>query len=126
MIFVSAEFESNGWPGYLAYFGLLTLPVLLIVQHGRRFEDSLIMPGLMLVMSAIFIDLLPNAGLVPYVWMLAGVVLKDTAEVDAAPVPSLSSGRRTPQQDGVEASILPRRPALRPSCAAFPRRHGGS
>lgn len=130
MIFVSDEFVSNGWAGYLAYFRVLALPIFLVARRGRLFENSLIVPGLFLVTSAILMDLLPKAGLVPYIWMLAGalagVVLKGTAEVDAAPVPSLSSGRRRQQQDGVAAPTLPRGPAPRPSRAAFPRRHGGS
>lgn len=89
MIFVSDEFESNGWPGYLA----------------QRRVDPL------------RLDADRGAG---------RCCPKGTAEVDAAPVQSLSSGRRRPQQDGVAAPTLPRRPALRPSRAAFLRRHGGS
>lgn len=63
-----------GWLGYIAHFGLLTLPILLYALQRRRFGPSLITPGLLLLLSAVLIDFLPNAGLVPYVWMMAGAL----------------------------------------------------
>lgn len=63
-----------GWAGYIAYFGLLTLPILLFSLYQRRFGPSLITPGLIILLSAVLIDFLPNAGLVPYVWMMAGAL----------------------------------------------------
>lgn len=63
-----------GWLGYIAYFGLLTAPILLYARYGRRFGPSLITPGVLLLMTAVLIDCLPNAGLVPYVWMMAGAL----------------------------------------------------
>src|SRR5690606_8049568 len=53
---------------------LLTLPILLYALQRRRFGPSLITPGLLLLLSAVLIDFLPNAGLVPYVWMMAGAL----------------------------------------------------
>ncbi|HOZ33574.1 MAG TPA: hypothetical protein PLM52_11895 [Tabrizicola sp.] len=61
-----------GWIGYIAHFGLLTLPVFFYYLRGKEFGPSLITPGLMLVLSAALIDLIPNAGLVNYVWLMAG------------------------------------------------------
>lgn len=61
-----------GWLGYIAHFGLLTLPILFYFLRRKRFGPSLITPGLMLVLSAALIDLIPNAGLVNYVWLMAG------------------------------------------------------
>jgi hypothetical protein len=63
-----------GWPGYVAHFGLLTMPLLLYVRRRRALGPSLITPGLVIVLSAALMDLLPNSGLVPYVWMLAGAL----------------------------------------------------
>lgn len=63
-----------GWAGYIAYFGLLTLPILLFARHRSRFGPSLITPGLIVLLSGVLIDFLPNAGLVPYVWMIAGAL----------------------------------------------------
>lgn len=65
---------TYGWPGYIAHFGLLTLPILFYARRSRYFGPSLITPGLILLLSAMLIDLLPNAGLVPYVWMVAGAL----------------------------------------------------
>ena len=90
-----------GWLGYIAYFGLLTAPILLYARHARRFGPSLITPGLLLLMTAVLIDCLPNAGLVPYVWMMAGaltgfVMQPARAAGEAAPA--------TPQERPMEAA----------------------
>ena len=61
-----------GWLGYIAHFGLLTLPILFYFLRRNQFGPSLITPGLMLVLSATLIDLIPNSGLVNYVWLMAG------------------------------------------------------
>ncbi|WP_134680398.1 hypothetical protein [Paracoccus ravus] len=61
-----------GWTGYLAYFGLLTAPILIFAWRRTRYGPSFLAPGLMLLLSATLIDFLPNASLVPYVWMIAG------------------------------------------------------
>ncbi len=63
-----------GWLGYIGHFGLLTLPILFYVLRRSQFGPSLITPGLMMVVSANLIDLLPNAGLVSYVWLMAGAL----------------------------------------------------
>lgn len=82
-----------GWTGYLAYFGLFTLPIMLSVQLRKGANPSLITPGLMLVLGALLIDFLPNAGLVPYVWMIAGALAGlavrqvEAAGPDAIPIP---------------------------------------
>ena len=63
-----------GWIGYIGRFGLLTAPILFYAMRQRQFGPSLITPGLMMVLAANLIDLLPNAGLVNYVWLMAGAV----------------------------------------------------
>ncbi len=63
---------TYGWIGYIAHFGLLTLPVFFYFAKRKEFGPSLITPGLMLLLSAALIDLIPNAGLVNYVWLMAG------------------------------------------------------
>ncbi|RYI23339.1 MAG: hypothetical protein EON48_07865 [Acetobacteraceae bacterium] len=59
-----------GWLRYIGRFGLLTVPILLFAL--RRNGPSLITPGLIMVHSVALVDLLPNAGLVNYVWLMAG------------------------------------------------------
>jgi hypothetical protein len=87
-----------GWVGYVAHFGMITLPILFNFLRHSKLGPSLITPGLMLVLSVAMIDMIPNAGLMPYVWLiaggLAGYVLwrpQDVAD-EAAPVP----GQGTP------------------------------
>jgi hypothetical protein len=63
-----------GWCGYIAYFGLFTLPIFHFARHRRRFGSSMITPGLIILLSAVLIDFLPNAGLRPYVWMITGAI----------------------------------------------------
>ncbi|MFN3578079.1 MAG: hypothetical protein ACK4TJ_14005, partial [Tabrizicola sp.] len=63
-----------GWLGYIGRFGLLTVPILLYALRQRTYGPSLITPGLTVLLAAMLIDLLPNAGLVNYVWLSAGAV----------------------------------------------------
>ena len=61
-----------GWLGYIAHFGLITLPILFYALRRSQFGPSLITPGLILVLCATLIDMIPNAGLLGYVWLMAG------------------------------------------------------
>ena len=63
-----------GWLGYIGRFGLLTIPILFFALRSRQLGPSLITPGLMVVLAATLVDLLPNAGLVNYIWLMAGAV----------------------------------------------------
>ncbi len=63
-----------GWLGYIGRFGLLTVPILLYALRRKITGPSWITPGLTVVLAAMLIDLLPNAGLVNYVWLTAGAV----------------------------------------------------
>lgn len=63
-----------GWIGYIGRFGLLTAPILFFTLRQRNLGVSLITPGLIMVLAANLVDLLPNAGLVNYVWLMAGAV----------------------------------------------------
>jgi hypothetical protein len=63
-----------GWIGYIGRFGLLTVPILLHALRRNTVGPSLIPIGLILTLCATLIDLLPNSGLVNYVWLMAGSV----------------------------------------------------
>lgn len=84
-----------GWLGYTAHFGLLALPILLYARRRRELGPSLITPGLIILLAAVLIDLVPNDSLLPYVWLIAGavtgLVLRQTVEIgDEAAEPSAS------------------------------------
>ncbi|TYO88749.1 hypothetical protein [Oceanicella actignis] len=61
-----------GWLGYLAEFGLLTLPLILAAR--RRAPVAPATAALGLILAANLIDLIPNASLTPLTWMIAGAL----------------------------------------------------
>ncbi|MGL4236943.1 hypothetical protein [Tabrizicola sp.] len=63
-----------GWLGYVGRFGLLTIPILFFALRRKTSEPSYLVPGLIMVLCAALVDLLPNSGLVNYVWLMAGAV----------------------------------------------------
>ena len=65
---------SMGWFGYIAQFGLLTLPTIVLCVRRRALNVSLATSGLALVMAANLIDLLPNSSLTPLTWLIGGAL----------------------------------------------------
>lgn len=65
---------SYGWLGYIAQFGLLTLPTLMLAFGRRSFALTPATSGLALVMAANLLDLLPNATLTPITWLVGGAL----------------------------------------------------
>jgi hypothetical protein len=90
-----------GWLGYIGRFGLLTVPILLYALRRKSLGPSMITPGLTVLLAAMLIDLLPNSGLVNYVWLAAGAVAglavmrsaNDSAETGGAAVPQVTDER---------------------------------
>ena len=66
-----------GWFGYLGEFGLLTLPLLLLALRTgpKNGQISHYAAGLALILTANLIDLIPNATLIPFTWLMAGALL---------------------------------------------------
>ncbi len=66
-----------GWLGYIAEFGLLVLPLLMLWQVGRRPGARLptLAGPLALLLAINMVDLLPNATLTPLTWLLAGALM---------------------------------------------------
>ena len=108
---------SHGWLGYIATFGLLTLPFLLLWWWARKVPDAELSPWigpLVLLLAANMIDLLPNATLVPFTWLLVGALLghaellrRRALELHAA---TLAARRGTPREGLLPAA----RPRERP------------
>jgi hypothetical protein len=63
-----------GWIGYIAQFGLLTVPSLVLALRRSSLALSPATAGLALVMSANLLDLLPNATLTPITWLVGGAL----------------------------------------------------
>ena len=68
---------TYGWVGFLAEFGLLTLPILLIWREAVSFRRGQISPfvaPLTLILAINILDMIPNATLTPLTWLLAGAL----------------------------------------------------
>ena len=67
-----------GWVGYLAEFGLIALPVLMLWWYGRHLPQAgwvrLVGP-VALILAVNLVDMIPNATLTPLTWLFAGAVL---------------------------------------------------
>lgn len=95
-----------GWLGYIAEFGLLALPLALLVRASRR-PGAAVAPeagAAALILGANLIDLLPNATLIPFTWLLAGALLGQaqtalarTAPIQTAPARTAAARARPPQ-----------------------------
>ncbi len=71
-------FGTYGWLGYLAEFGLLSLPVFMIAREALRPGShglSYLAAGLTLILALNLMDMLLNAALTPITWMMAGALL---------------------------------------------------
>ena len=68
------HFGVGGWVRYIGFFGLLCWPLIgLFISKRHRIDPVCAM--LALILSAKLVDLIPNAGLVPYIWLIAGSLL---------------------------------------------------
>ncbi len=71
-------FGSFGWLGYIAEFGLLALPLLLLGGYALRNREAQLSPyigAVALILGITLMDMLLNATLTPFTWLTAGAVL---------------------------------------------------
>jgi hypothetical protein len=69
---------THGWVGYIAQFGLLALPLFLVWWRSRKIDAAQIsrwVGPLALLLGTNMIDMLPNATLIPFTWLMAGSLL---------------------------------------------------
>jgi hypothetical protein len=67
-----------GLVGFFAEFGLLLIPVLgaaRALRYAPSFEDKMFLTGLAAISAINTVDLLPNAALSPWNWLIAGALL---------------------------------------------------
>ncbi|MGP6089411.1 hypothetical protein [Antarctobacter jejuensis] len=68
---------TYGWVGFIAEFGLLLLPLLLIgreITARHRADVSPYVAPLSLMLAINIVDLIPNATLTPLTWLIAGAM----------------------------------------------------
>ncbi|SHH18472.1 hypothetical protein SAMN05444003_2363 [Cognatiyoonia sediminum] len=66
---------TGGWIRYLAEFGLLTLPILLLWRRRNKLGVTLTTSCLAILLAGNTVDLLPNSSLTPVTWILAGALI---------------------------------------------------
>ncbi len=108
---------QSGIAGFLGVYGLLCIPIALLALRQRRYGLTFATSGLCIVMAANLVDLIPNAGLTPMTWLIAGALLGRVelgaqreragavAEPAAAPVPA--HGRPAPERPARKPSGAP-------------------
>lgn len=65
---------SSGWIGYVAFFGFLTFPIILLWRMSRHREIPYETAGLAVIMAGNFIYMIPNSTLSPIGWLMAGAL----------------------------------------------------
>lgn len=94
---------SYGWLGYITEFGLLALPLLALAREALAKRDFTLSPwacGLALILAFNMVDMLPNATLIPFTWLLAGALLGYAEQ--------LVADRRAKRHDRWLAALDPR------------------
>lgn len=88
---------ERGWLGYLARFGLLCAPMLLLAFRKQAAGLGPTTSLLALALAGNLIDLIPNAGLTPVTWLLAGALIgqleRRTAEASETAAPAAEADR---------------------------------
>jgi hypothetical protein len=82
-----------GWFGFFATFGLLALPVFRVasaISSIDSMHERIFLAALALIVAVSIVDLIPNAFLTPWNWLLAGALLGRTEMLRTAPGRELS------------------------------------
>jgi hypothetical protein len=91
---------SFGWVGYIAEFGLLCFPLILLYVRARSVPDAALSTytgAVALILSVNLIDLLPNSPLRPFTWLMAGALLGFAERLTRnVPLPSASANAPLP------------------------------
>jgi hypothetical protein len=90
----------SGFLGYLAEFGMLALPVLLVWLRTPPGGHPVMVLALMLMLAVNMVDLMPNATVTPLTWLLAGALLGHAERFSLLPArplaaPAPAAPRRT-------------------------------
>lgn len=95
------QIGERGWAGYIGQFGLLCLPILLFAFRARIYQVGPATLGLAIVLAANLVDLIPNAGLTPVTWLLAGALIgrleQRAPESQPTDTQSIPTGPQMPQ-----------------------------
>ena len=76
-----------GFFGFLAEFGLLALPIFRAasaIKYTHSVREQVFLAALSLILAINVVDLLPNASLTPFTWLIAGTLLGSAETLRAA------------------------------------------
>lgn len=93
-----------GWLGFIALFGMLALPVLSLWWQARKPDAPpvpIVVSVLALVLAVNMVDLLPNATLIPFTWLIAGALLGYAESLKDA-----TQAARAARLQGVHANVV--------------------
>jgi len=65
---------TSGWLGYIASYGLLSLPIFLLYRRRRQLNIGFATSGLCLVLIVNLVDTIPNGTITPLTWLIAGAL----------------------------------------------------
>lgn len=87
---------EGGWIGYIGAFGLLCGPVILLAW--RRDTIDLDAAALSIVLTANLLDLIPNSGISPVTWLIAGALMgRLDYKVASSETPTETAGADKPR-----------------------------
>ncbi|WP_299609848.1 O-antigen ligase [uncultured Tateyamaria sp.] len=66
--------SQSGWFGFIGRFGLMFLPVILLLWRWRKDGIGMETAVIAAALTAAAIDLIPNSGMTPDKWLLAGAL----------------------------------------------------
>lgn len=89
-----------GWLGYLACFGLLCFPFWRAFHLRKKMAVTVPTVGLLVVLLANLLDLIPNSSLSPLAWLIAGAL---SALRAPRATPPAEAAQAPPQQEVVVA-----------------------
>lgn len=127
------QLGTGGWFRYIGIFGLLCYPVLALALYRQQNADPVAI-GLILILCAKLVDLLPNSEIGPVYWMIAGALLgrlelkrTDSEATDAASsvqtIAALEPAHRRATAEGSKYArdFTPKLPEEEESTAPAPR-----
>lgn len=109
----------TGWMGYIGEFGLLGMPILLLLLRRRKLGLSLATSGLCLILAANLIDMMMNATLTSVTWLIVGA-LSGRCGIRAVPKADEPAARGTAlpgQRSGLAVARTARGARVRPNSA---------
>lgn len=65
----------GGWMRYIAEFGMLTFAIIILTFRQKHYQPTMATSVMCVMLAANTIDLLPNAGLTPLTWIMAGSLM---------------------------------------------------